>query len=106
MVILGTDIKAACGESHARAVFISAHTNGRAVSSLYEERDGLPDHNAGALSVPRAHSAPTSHLTRSWVGLNNTANPATQLCSLEDICAFGGFHNETPDQWFRYVMVI
>ena len=34
-------------------------------------------------------------------GLNNTANPATELCSLEDICAFGGFHNEVPDQWFR-----
>ncbi|KAI0721378.1 rhomboid family-domain-containing protein [Cerioporus squamosus] len=38
--------------------------------------------------------------------LNNTANPATELCSLESICAFGGFHNETPDQWFRFITPI
>ncbi|KAI0332006.1 rhomboid-domain-containing protein [Cubamyces sp. BRFM 1775] len=38
--------------------------------------------------------------------LNDTANPATLLCSLEDICAFGGFHGETPDQWFRFITPI
>ncbi|KAI0361329.1 rhomboid-domain-containing protein [Trametes cingulata] len=38
--------------------------------------------------------------------LNNTANPATQLCSLEEICNFGGFHGETPNQWFRFITPI
>ena len=33
--------------------------------------------------------------------LNNTANPPTILCSLEDICGFGGFHGKEPNQWFR-----
>ncbi|KAI8980745.1 rhomboid family-domain-containing protein [Trametes punicea] len=38
--------------------------------------------------------------------LNDTANPATLLCSLEDICGFGGFHGETPNQWFRFITPI
>nr|VWO94210.1 Rhomboid protein 2 (EC [Ganoderma boninense] len=38
--------------------------------------------------------------------LNDTANPATELCSLEDICGFGGFHNQEPDQWFRFITPI
>ncbi|KAH9898132.1 hypothetical protein C8Q73DRAFT_683743 [Cubamyces lactineus] len=38
--------------------------------------------------------------------LNDTANPPTLLCSLEDICAFGGFHGETPNQWFRFITPI
>ncbi|KAH9846838.1 rhomboid-domain-containing protein [Lenzites betulinus] len=39
-------------------------------------------------------------------GLNNTDNPATRLCSLEDICGFGGFHDKTPDQSFRFITPI
>ncbi|CDO73487.1 hypothetical protein BN946_scf185013.g122 [Trametes cinnabarina] len=38
--------------------------------------------------------------------LNNTANPATLLCTLEDICGFGGFHGEAPNQWFRFITPI
>ncbi|OJT10109.1 hypothetical protein TRAPUB_13465, partial [Trametes pubescens] len=38
--------------------------------------------------------------------LNDTANPATELCSLEDICGFGGFHDKTPDQWWRFITPI
>lgn len=34
-------------------------------------------------------------------GLNNTANPPDRLCSLEDICGFGGFDGKEPNQWFR-----
>ncbi|KAF7320068.1 RHOMBOID-like protein [Mycena kentingensis (nom. inval.)] len=34
--------------------------------------------------------------------LNNTANPATEICSIEDICGFGGFKGEDPNQWFRF----
>ncbi|KAJ7038285.1 hypothetical protein C8F04DRAFT_375518 [Mycena alexandri] len=38
--------------------------------------------------------------------LNNTANPATEICSIEDICGFGGFHNKDPNQWFRFITPI
>lgn len=38
-----------------------------------------------------------------FTGLNDTANPPDQICPLEDICGFGGFHNSTPNQWFRQV---
>lgn len=38
-----------------------------------------------------------------FVGLNDTANPPDQVCPLEDVCGFGGFHNEEPNQWFRSV---
>lgn len=50
--------------------------------------------------------------------MNNTANPVTSACTVEEICGFGGmsashtfschipirfagFHDETPNQWFR-----
>ena len=53
-------------------------------------------------------------------GMNNTANPPTSSCSLEDLCSFGGkpffrgiimqfiqsrmqgFHGKNPNQWFRW----
>ncbi|KAF7306856.1 RHOMBOID-like protein [Mycena indigotica] len=38
--------------------------------------------------------------------LNNTANPATEICTIEDICGFGGFHGKDPDQWFRFITPI
>ncbi|KAK7694953.1 hypothetical protein QCA50_002141 [Cerrena zonata] len=38
--------------------------------------------------------------------LNNTANPATELCSLETVCGFGGFHDKDPNQWFRFITPI
>ncbi|KZT44542.1 rhomboid-domain-containing protein, partial [Sistotremastrum suecicum HHB10207 ss-3] len=38
--------------------------------------------------------------------LNNTANPPTILCSLEEVCGFGGFHGGNPNQWFRFITPI
>ncbi|KAG6851199.1 hypothetical protein H0H93_015209 [Arthromyces matolae] len=38
--------------------------------------------------------------------LNNTANPPDQICSLETICGFGGFHDKDPNQWFRFIVPI
>ncbi|KAJ7357283.1 hypothetical protein DFH08DRAFT_912271 [Mycena albidolilacea] len=38
--------------------------------------------------------------------LNNTANPATEICTIEDICGFGGFHGKDPNQWFRFITPI
>lgn len=38
--------------------------------------------------------------------LDDTANPPTSLCSIEDVCGFGGFANGTPNQWFRFITPI
>ncbi|KAJ6621652.1 hypothetical protein B0H10DRAFT_2016900 [Mycena sp. CBHHK59/15] len=35
--------------------------------------------------------------------LNNTANPATEICTVEEICGFGGFPDSNPNQWFRCI---
>ncbi|KAG8931775.1 hypothetical protein FRC02_002182 [Tulasnella sp. 418] len=37
---------------------------------------------------------------------NNTANPATSICTIEDLCEFGGFHGKEPNQWFRFITPI
>lgn len=37
---------------------------------------------------------------------NDTANPPTITCSIEQICAFGGFKGQDPDQSFRFVTPI
>ncbi|KAK2461986.1 hypothetical protein APHAL10511_006449 [Amanita phalloides] len=38
--------------------------------------------------------------------LNNTANPPTRVCPLENLCSFGGFHGKNPNQWFRFITPI
>ncbi|KAF8641128.1 hypothetical protein AX17_000770 [Amanita inopinata Kibby_2008] len=38
--------------------------------------------------------------------LNNTANPPNSLCTLEQLCSFGGFHGKAPSQWFRFITPI
>ncbi|GLB36056.1 putative rhomboid family protein [Lyophyllum shimeji] len=38
--------------------------------------------------------------------LSNTANPPTEVCPLEEICGFGGFHDKDPNQWFRFIVPI
>ncbi|KAF9646113.1 rhomboid-domain-containing protein [Thelephora ganbajun] len=37
---------------------------------------------------------------------NDTANPPTITCSIEQICAFGGFEGKEPNQAFRFVTPI
>lgn len=37
---------------------------------------------------------------------NNTANPPDKICTLEDLCSFGGFHGKDPNQWFRFITPI
>ncbi|KEP54380.1 rhomboid family protein [Rhizoctonia solani 123E] len=37
---------------------------------------------------------------------NNTANPPTELCSIETLCGFGEFHGSDPNQWFRFITPI
>src|SRR5271155_616787 len=56
----------------------------------------------GARFPPCMHAIPgiTDITTPIWPCLNNTANPTTDgpLCTLSDICGFGGFHGQPPDQ--------
>lgn len=33
--------------------------------------------------------------------LDNLNNPPDKLCTVEDVCGFGGFKNKDPDQWYR-----
>lgn len=37
--------------------------------------------------------------------MNNTDNPVTRFCPLEDVCGFDGFKDDgrKPDQWFRFI---
>jgi membrane associated rhomboid family serine protease len=37
--------------------------------------------------------------------MNNTANPPTSVCTVEELCGFGGF-GETPNQTFRFITPI
>ncbi|KAJ1310202.1 hypothetical protein OPQ81_006945 [Rhizoctonia solani] len=37
---------------------------------------------------------------------NNTANPPTELCSIETLCGYGGFKGGNPNQWFRFITPI
>ncbi|KJA29393.1 hypothetical protein HYPSUDRAFT_61422 [Hypholoma sublateritium FD-334 SS-4] len=38
--------------------------------------------------------------------MNNTANPVTEICTVGDLCGFGGFHGGDPNQWFRFITPI
>ncbi|WVW79247.1 hypothetical protein I302_101213 [Kwoniella bestiolae CBS 10118] len=38
--------------------------------------------------------------------LNDTANPPTTACSIEEICGHGGFNGQNPDQSWRFVYPI
>ncbi|KAF9535374.1 hypothetical protein CPB83DRAFT_841646 [Crepidotus variabilis] len=38
---------------------------------------------------------------------NNTANPVTEICTVADLCAFGGIPpSGEPNQWFRFITPI
>jgi len=45
-------------------------------------------------------------VTTEFACLNDTANPPDRICPLEEICGFGGFDNDTPNQWFRFITPI
>jgi len=62
--------------------------------------------NMGARFPPCMKAIEAVPVTTQFGCLNNTANPPNSLCSLEDICGFGGFHDHPPDQSFRFVTPI
>ncbi|CAG8606192.1 5336_t:CDS:10 [Paraglomus brasilianum] len=60
----------------------------------------------GARFVPCMRTVP--QLTNMpFICPNETTKVSPVLtCKLEDVCGFGGFHNQPPDQWFRFVIPI
>ncbi|KAF7799273.1 hypothetical protein EIP86_010505 [Pleurotus ostreatoroseus] len=62
--------------------------------------------NAGARFPPCMKDVQGLSPTTSFACLNDTANPPDQLCPLEDVCGFGGFHGKDPNQWFRFITPI
>ncbi|TFY83996.1 hypothetical protein EWM64_g4 [Hericium alpestre] len=45
-------------------------------------------------------------LTTQFPCLNDTANPPDKLCTIEDVCGFGGFNGKEPNQWWRFITPI
>jgi len=62
--------------------------------------------NLGARFPPCMKLVDGVPLSTEFGCLNNTANPPDILCSLEEICGFGGFHDKAPNQWFRFITAI
>ncbi|EIW86795.1 rhomboid-domain-containing protein, partial [Coniophora puteana RWD-64-598 SS2] len=60
----------------------------------------------GARFPPCMKAVQNITLTTTMPCLNDTANPPTLNCLIEDICGFGGFHGTTPNQWFRQVVMV
>jgi len=38
--------------------------------------------------------------------MNNTANPATSICTVKELCGFAGFPDDSPNQSFRFITPI
>src|SRR6266702_5974215 len=53
-------------------------------------------------------TSPTWPISPPWrlQGLNDTANPPDQLCTIEDLCGHGGFNGKEPNQWWRRVYTL
>ncbi|KAI6153658.1 hypothetical protein BKA82DRAFT_4092500 [Pisolithus tinctorius] len=62
--------------------------------------------NLGARFPPCMKSVTNISSSTLMPCLNDTANPPTSLCTIEDVCGFGGWGNGTPNQWFRFITPI
>ncbi|EJU01107.1 rhomboid-domain-containing protein [Dacryopinax primogenitus] len=63
--------------------------------------------NVGARFVPCMKLVPEVPPTTQLACMNDTANPADQICPLSTVCGFGGFPADgVPNQWFRFILPI
>jgi len=62
--------------------------------------------NSGARFVPCMKQVQGLPANFDFPCLNDTANPATSLCPISEVCGFGGFGNSEPNQWFRFITPI
>ncbi|KAI6162120.1 hypothetical protein EDD17DRAFT_1776938 [Pisolithus thermaeus] len=62
--------------------------------------------NLGARFPPCMKSVTNISSSTLMPCLNDTANPPTSLCTIEEVCGFGGWGDGTPNQWFRFITPI
>ncbi|KAH0838244.1 hypothetical protein J3R83DRAFT_6500 [Lanmaoa asiatica] len=62
--------------------------------------------NLGARFPPCMKSVQNLPLSTLMPCLNDTANPPNILCTIEEVCGFGGFQGGVPNQWFRFITAI
>ncbi|OXG16240.1 rhomboid family membrane protein [Cryptococcus neoformans Tu401-1] len=62
--------------------------------------------NIGARFPPCMKNVPALPATFELACLNDTSTSPTTACTIEQICGHGGFHGETPDQWWRFILPI
>ncbi|CAG8579224.1 11039_t:CDS:2 [Paraglomus occultum] len=61
----------------------------------------------GARFVPCMRTVPQI-MNLPFICPNQTTSGTTGglTCKLEDVCGFGGFHDQPPDQWYRFIIPI
>ncbi|KIR37830.1 rhomboid family membrane protein [Cryptococcus deuterogattii 99/473] len=62
--------------------------------------------NIGARFPPCMKNVSALPATFELACLNDTSSSPTTGCTIEQICGHGGFHGETPDQWWRFILPI
>lgn len=62
--------------------------------------------NIGARFPPCMKNVSALPATFELACLNDTSSSPTTTCTIEQICGHGGFHGETPDQWWRFILPI
>jgi membrane associated rhomboid family serine protease len=63
--------------------------------------------NMGARFVPCMRTDPeiqNANPPISWPCPNTTTSAANNHCDLSTLCGFGGFNNDNPNQWFRFIV--
>ncbi|KAG6334043.1 hypothetical protein ID866_5046 [Astraeus odoratus] len=62
--------------------------------------------NLGARFPPCMKSVANLSSSTLMPCLNDTANPPTSVCTIEEVCGFGGFGDGAPNQWYRFITAI
>ncbi|CAG8635669.1 10327_t:CDS:2, partial [Ambispora leptoticha] len=63
--------------------------------------------SAGTLILMGARFVPCMRVVQSLENVPFACpDNSTKICSLDDICGFGGFHGKDPDQWYRFILPI
>ena len=74
---------------------------GCSVSSLHKAHLRHPAGRRTSMCVSSKWLIFARVMLRLLLGANDTANPATITCNIEQTCGFGGFKGGEPDQSFR-----
>jgi hypothetical protein len=94
----------ACCQSYARSLIFRSYQPWSTLPGLYEACQRHTSNIFTTLYVIQDTPVLQGFPNETVLGLNNTANPPTILCTTEELCGFGGFHDKDPSQWFRSVI--